>query len=82
MPMRRQAQWEAHAKFMDDLTDDESIILGGPLGDEDEAKRVLHIMSAPDAASIEKRLNDDPWTPARLITVSIEPFTILLGKKP
>jgi uncharacterized protein YciI len=80
--MRGQTQWEAHAKFMDDLTDDGSILLGGPLGGEDDAKRVLHIMSAPDAASIEKRLNEDPWTPARLVTVSIEPFTILLGKKP
>jgi uncharacterized protein YciI len=82
MPMRGQAQWEAHAQFMDDLTDDGSILLGGPLGGEDDAKRVLHIMSAPDAVSIEKRLNEDPWTPAHLVTVSIEPFTILLGKKP
>lgn len=82
LPMRRQPQWDAHAKFMDDLAAEGSIVLGGPLGDEDDAKRVLHIMKASDAASIEKRLSEDPWAPARLVTVSIEPFTILLGKKP
>ncbi len=65
---------------MDDLADAGSIVLGGPLGDEDDAKRVLHVMSAPDAASLEKCLDDDPWTPEHLVTVSIEPFTILLGK--
>lgn len=80
VPMRRQAQWDAHAKFMDELADAGEILLGGPLGGEDDAKRVLHVLSAPDAASIEQRLNEDPWTPARLVTVSIEPFTILLGR--
>jgi uncharacterized protein YciI len=80
VPMRRQAEWEAHAAFMDALADAGFIVAGGPLGGEDDAKRVLHIVNAPDANAIETRLAEDPWTPMGLLkTASIEPWTVLLG---
>lgn len=79
LPMRRQSQWEAHAAFMDALTDEGFILLGGPLGGEDDAKRVMHVISAADPAEIEARLALDPWTPGMLRTLSIEPWTVLLG---
>ena len=37
--MRRQAEWEAHAVFMDKLAQDGFIVAGGPLGGEDDAPR-------------------------------------------
>ena len=81
VPMRRQEQWEEHAAFMDGLTDDGFIVLGGPLGGEDDAARVMHVVRASDAAEIEKRFGDDPWTAMQLLeTISIEPWTVLLGK--
>jgi len=81
-PMRRQVEWDAHAAFMDALTEEGFIIAGGPLGSEDEALRVLHVIQAADARAVEARLDDDPWTPAGMLkTVSIEPWTILLGKE-
>lgn len=65
---------------MDALADEGFILLGGPLGDEDGARRVLHVVSAEDRDVVERRFAEDPWTPARLRTLSIEPWTILLGK--
>ena len=80
MPMRRQQEWEAHAAFMDALADEGFIVAGGPLGGEDDAKRVLHIIDAPDRSAIEVRMNEDVWTRMKLLTtVSIEPWTVLLG---
>ena len=78
--MREQREWEAHAAFMDALVEDGFITAGGPLGNEDEARRVMHVMRADDADAIERRMADDPWTPLGLLeTLSVEPWTILLG---
>ena len=80
LPMRQQSQWDAHAAFMDTATEEGFIVAGGPLGDENHAKRVLHVVSALDTGEIELRLALDPWTRMRLLkTVSVEPWTVLLG---
>jgi uncharacterized protein YciI len=80
LPMRRQPEWEAHAAFMDALEAEGFIVAAGPLGSEDEAARVMHIVSAPDRETIDTRMAEDPWTPMHLLTsVSIEPWTVLLG---
>ena len=77
----RQAEWEAHAAFMDALADRGVIVAGGPLGREDEAARVLHICELPDESAVEALVVvADPWTPMRMLTtVSIDPWTVLLG---
>ena len=68
---------------MDALASEGFILAGGPLGDEDEAPRVLHVIDAPDAATIELRMAQDPWTATGMLeTVSIEPWTVLLGGVP
>jgi uncharacterized protein YciI len=83
LPLRQQREWAAHAAFMDALAAEGFIVVGGPLGHEDKARRVMHIVVAPDARAIEARMREDPWTPLGLIrTVSIEPWTILLGALP
>ncbi len=83
MPMREQVEWRAHATFMNALADSGFIIAGGPLGDEDGAARVLHVVNAPrevNGSAIEAVMADDPWTRIGLLrTVSIEPWDVLLG---
>jgi uncharacterized protein YciI len=81
LPMRGQAEWEAHAAFMDALADRGVIVAGGPLGREDEAARVLHICELPDESAVEALVVvADPWTQMRMLTtVSIDPWTVLLG---
>jgi uncharacterized protein YciI len=78
--MRRQPEWDAHAVFMDALEFEGFIAAGGPLGDEDDATQVMLVVSAPDRNAVEIRMAEDPWTPMRLLTtVSITPWTVLLG---
>lgn len=78
--MRRQKQWSEHAAFMDDLAERGFIVAGGPLGHEDRAPRVLHVVRAPNLQTVESRFDEDPWTATQmLVTVSVEPWTVLLG---
>jgi uncharacterized protein YciI len=80
LPMRQQEQWDEHAAFMDALADDGFVILGGPLGAEEE--KFLLIITAENKQAIEARLANDPWTPLRLLrTASAEPWEILLGER-
>jgi uncharacterized protein YciI len=78
--MRGQDGWDAHAAFVDALTAEGFIVAGGPLGGEDDARRVLHIVRTNDVGEIERRLAEDPWTSNGLLrTLGIEPWTVLLG---
>jgi len=80
-PMRAQDGWDVHAAFMDAMQAEGFLVAGGPLGDEDTAARVLHVIEADDVAAVEARLMSDPWdAPDLLRTVSIEAWTVLLGR--
>jgi uncharacterized protein YciI len=79
-PMRQQDAWDEHAAFMDALASEGYIVAGGPLGGEDDALRVMHVVAAIDAAAVELRMAEDPWTAMGLLrTISVEPWTVLLG---
>ena len=74
--MREQDEWDAHARYMDELVDDGFIVLGGPLAD---GERVLMAIDAADENEIETRFDADPWRPmGLLVTVKVEPWEILL----
>ena len=78
--MREQDGWDAHATFMDTLVAKGFILAGGPLGNEDTARRVLHVIEAPDSDAVAERLARDPWHRSGLLTVErIDPWTVLLG---
>lgn len=79
IPLRGQAQWEEHAAFMDALAEERFILAGGPLGHEDRARRILHVIEAPNEDAIRSRLAADPWSSGMLRVASIEPWTVLLG---
>ena len=70
-----------HAAFMNTLADEDFVLFGGPLaGTEEGHVRVLLIVDAWSEAAIDRRLADDPWAATgQLHTVSIEPWTILVG---
>lgn len=74
---REQAGWDEHAAFMDALTDEGVVILGGPVGaslDDD----VLLVMDVDSEAAIRTRLADDPWMNGVLTIQSVEPWTVWL----
>jgi uncharacterized protein len=72
---------DEHAAFMNALADRGFLLFGGPLADSEHGRvRVLLIVEAADEGEVQTRLADDPWVSAeRLVTVSIEPWTILVG---
>jgi uncharacterized protein YciI len=74
--MREQAEWDQHARFMDELVATGFVVLGGPLDGERE---VLEIVSAPSEEAIRERLAEDPWAANGMLRpVSIERWTVLL----
>src|SRR5262245_38264847 len=79
-PIRSQALWDEHAAFMDRLTEEGFVLLGGPLGGE-ESEAML-IVNAPDEGSVHATLARDPWRPAGLLDVPhVRRWTIFLEGK-
>jgi uncharacterized protein YciI len=70
-----------HAAFMNALAEQDFVLFAGPLaGSEHGRVRALLIVNAESEAEIHRRLADDPWMPTgQLLTVSIEPWKILVG---
>jgi uncharacterized protein YciI len=75
--MRDQPLWAEHASFMNGLAAKGLIILGGPVGGDNDA---LHIVDSDSPAGVRATLAEDPWEPAGLLqTVTIESWDIVLG---
>lgn len=73
----QQAEWDAHAAFMNALADERFVLLGGPL---EGTPDVLLIVRADSPEEITQRLDADPWTVSGLLRLSrITPWTIRLG---
>lgn len=75
--MDEQADWPAHAFFMDSLVAEGFVALGGPLEGTRDAMLVIR---AESSSEIEQRLSADPWTKnGLLITKDCWPWRIRLG---
>lgn len=74
-PMEEQADWPAHASFMDGLVETGFVVLGGPLAD---GHRVVHAVEAESEDAIRAALARDPWSETHLRIDTIEPWTIRL----
>jgi uncharacterized protein YciI len=75
-PLEQQQGWRAHADYMDALYAEGFCALVGPLED---SRDVLLVVRAADAAEIERRLADDPWSDSMLETTRIAPWSLRLG---
>ena len=73
--MEEQADWAAHAVFMDGLVDAGFIVLGGPLADEE---RVVHVVEAASEDAVRATLARDPWSETHLRIESVDRWTIRL----
>jgi uncharacterized protein YciI len=72
---------DKHAAFMNALADEGIVLFAGPLaGSEHGRIRALLIVKADNEAVIHDRLAADPWAQSqRLVTTSVEPWTLLVG---
>jgi len=72
-----QADWAAHASFMNALAKDGFIVLGGPL---EGTSDVLLVVRAATPDEIRTRLAEDPWAGGDLLRISrVAPWTLRLG---
>ena len=74
---REQAGWEEHAAFMDALTDEGVVVLGGPVGPGD-GEHVLLVVAAESDAAVRARLAADPWADEILTITSVKPWSVWL----
>ena len=77
--MRKQKRWNDHNLFMEQLADEGFVVLGGPLGHDEE--RFLLVVEAESEQAIRARFDKDPWSEMKLMRLAkIEPWEILLRK--
>jgi uncharacterized protein YciI len=74
---RAQDGWDEHAAFMDALTEEGIVVLGGPVG-EGDGEDVLLVVDVESEAEIRSRLADDPWVDDLLTIKSVEPWSVWL----
>ena len=72
-----QAAWGEHAAFMDALTDEGVVVLGGPVG-EGDGEHVLLVVDLDSEAVIRARLAEDPWASDMLTIESVKPWSVWL----
>src|SRR5579864_3527107 len=77
---REQVGWDEHARFMDALTDQGAILLGGPIG-EGDGDNTLLIFDLDSEAEIRARLAGDPWAGTVVTIASVRPWTVWLRAK-
>jgi hypothetical protein len=75
--VREQVGWDEHASFMDGLTEEGFVVLGGPIGGDDRLSAVL-VVDAGDEAAVRARLAEDPWSETVLTIESIRPWSVWL----
>jgi uncharacterized protein YciI len=76
-PMEGQADWPAHAAFMDALVDEGFVVVGGPL---EGTRDALLVIQAEDPSEIMQRLSADPWALNDvLVAKDCWPWRIRLG---
>jgi uncharacterized protein YciI len=59
--IRDQQSWVDHAEFSDELVERGIIILGGPIGGDNDDDIALLAVEAPDESELRSIFSDDPW---------------------
>ena len=81
LPLEEQSGWDEHAAFMDELTEDGVVVLGGPVG-EGDGEDALLVVDLESEAAIRACLADDPWGDDMLTIRSVEHWSVWLGAPP
>jgi uncharacterized protein YciI len=77
--LREQEKWDEHARLMDALTAEGTIVLGGPL---DNGDKVLLIFNVESKQTVDTLLADDPWTEMGMLrTISVQRWEVLLDPR-
>ena len=78
-PVREQAYWDDHARFMDSLFEAGTVIFGGPFADGSGSMVILAAESIEAARAI---FQDDPWVKRDVIVAGeFKEWTIFLDSR-
>lgn len=75
---REQAGWDAHAAFMDALTEEDVVVIGGPL----DQRRALLVVRGDDEGDVLARLEADPWANGTLTIQHVHRWALWLPPRP
>ena len=76
LPVRKQAHWDEHARFMDALFDAGHVILAGPFADDSGSMVILLAESVEAAQAIFRA---DPWAHHDILLIDeVKEWTIFL----
>ena len=79
LPVREQAYWDEHARFMDALFEAGTVILAGPFADGSGS---MAILSAESEAAARAIYREDPWTQHDvLVAGEVKEWTIFLDAR-
>jgi uncharacterized protein YciI len=76
---REQSGWEAHAEFMDALAVRGSVILAGPVGEDEDTGDALAVVSAEGRVQATALFEADPWHDSILTVESVLRWNLWLG---
>lgn len=77
VPVREQAYWPEHARFMDALFECGKVMLGGPFADGSGSMVILSVESVEAALAV---FQEDPWTLEDvLVPADAKEWTIFLN---
>ena len=74
-PLEEQSGWDEHAAYMDQLVEDGTVVLGGPLADD---VQVALAVEAPSERDVRSALAADPWSGSHLVVADVQHWTIRL----
>jgi uncharacterized protein YciI len=78
---REQCGWDEHATYMDALTDEGLVVLGGPVGEGDGDDALL-VVDSPDENTVRARLADDPWYRDGMLRIrDVKRWNVLLDSR-
>jgi uncharacterized protein YciI len=75
---REQPGWDQHVAFIDRVSEDGRIALGGPVGEID-GQHVVLVVHAASEDEARAMFTDDPWMDSVLRIESVEPWTLWIG---
>lgn len=77
LQISEQEKFAEHASFMNELTEEGFLVLGGPM---EEGERILMIAKAESKEEAQKRIEADPWERAGVLKiVSIWRWEVMIG---
>ncbi|MGH3412973.1 MAG: hypothetical protein ACRDPH_07835 [Marmoricola sp.] len=77
--IREQHRWDEHAQFMDRLTDEGFVVLGGPIDNGVDDHTALLVVEAEAAETVRSRFAADPWAATDTLRIeSVWPWTLWL----